>query len=191
MPNPTALSSDLATLNSLNVDLKKKSEELKQAIYSTTQQLNVKKALLKQKTESAITLKRETDIIKRNNKLEVDCNASPDINLDDLFANNEALKASYVSLQQELQLLHDQHAEALEGLQNNQKLLEELTENNLVQNSKIHCTACNVHLGSAMIGANNRFVHLLLKVLICKNCYHFNTSGEFKKDEDGSELYCR
>ncbi|XP_048516824.1 transcriptional regulator ATRX-like isoform X2 [Dendroctonus ponderosae] len=42
-----------------------------------------------------------------------------------------------------------------------------------------------------MIGANNRFVHLLLKVLICKNCYHFNTSGEFKKDEDGSELYCR
>ncbi|KAH1028127.1 hypothetical protein HUJ05_001519 [Dendroctonus ponderosae] len=143
MPNPTALSSDLATLNSLNVDLKKKSEELKQAIYSTTQQLNVKKALvceyqheigttrsdiakrikeiqlkilsaegeinntsiiqsqeiealesqLKQKTESAITLKREIDILKRNNKLEIDCNSSPDINVDDLSAKNEALKA--------------------------------------------------------------------------------------------------
>ncbi|CAG9765504.1 unnamed protein product [Ceutorhynchus assimilis] len=62
---------------------------------------------------------------------------------------------------------------------------------NPVQSTKIHCTACNVHLGSALTGANNRFVHPLLKVLICKNCYHFYTSGEFEKDEDGSELYCR
>ncbi|XP_066146477.1 uncharacterized protein [Euwallacea fornicatus] len=62
---------------------------------------------------------------------------------------------------------------------------------NPVQASKVHCTACNVHLGSSLIGANNRFVHPLLKVLICKNCYHFYTSGEFEKDEDGSELYCR
>ncbi|KAF7287221.1 hypothetical protein GWI33_002041 [Rhynchophorus ferrugineus] len=63
--------------------------------------------------------------------------------------------------------------------------------NNPVHFSKIHCTACNLHLGSALAGANNRFVHPLLKVLICKNCYHFYTSGEFEKDEDGSELYCR
>ncbi|XP_030759930.1 uncharacterized protein LOC115885233 [Sitophilus oryzae] len=62
---------------------------------------------------------------------------------------------------------------------------------NSVQYTRIHCTACNVHLGSALFGANNRFVHPLLKVLICKNCYHFYTSGEFEKDEDGSELYCR
>ncbi|XP_050300373.1 uncharacterized protein LOC126738929 isoform X2 [Anthonomus grandis grandis] len=65
------------------------------------------------------------------------------------------------------------------------------TEDNPVQKTKVHCTACNVHLGSALSGANNRFVHPLLKVLICKNCYHFYTSGEFQKDEDGSELYCR
>ncbi|XP_060531402.1 uncharacterized protein LOC132705017 [Cylas formicarius] len=64
-------------------------------------------------------------------------------------------------------------------------------KDNPVQNTKIHCTACNVHLGSALNGQNNRFVHPLLKVLICKNCYHFYTSGEFEKDEDGSELYCR
>ncbi|XP_074025973.1 uncharacterized protein isoform X2 [Leptinotarsa decemlineata] len=62
---------------------------------------------------------------------------------------------------------------------------------NPVQYTKIHCTACNVHLGSALDGQGNRFVHPLLKVLICKKCYHFYTSGEFEKDEDGSELYCR
>ncbi|XP_045478620.1 uncharacterized protein LOC123683775 isoform X2 [Harmonia axyridis] len=63
--------------------------------------------------------------------------------------------------------------------------------NNPIQFTKIHCTACNVHLGSALAGQTNRFVHPLLKVLICKECYHFYTSGEFEKDEDGSELYCR
>ncbi|XP_008192759.2 uncharacterized protein ADD1 isoform X1 [Tribolium castaneum] len=62
---------------------------------------------------------------------------------------------------------------------------------NPIQYTRIHCTACNVHLGSALEGQNNRFVHPLLKVLICKECYHFYTSGEFEKDEDGSELYCR
>ncbi|KAJ3658740.1 hypothetical protein Zmor_010463 [Zophobas morio] len=62
---------------------------------------------------------------------------------------------------------------------------------NPVQFTRIHCTACNVHLGSALEGQNNRFVHPLLKVIICKECYHFYTSGEFEKDEDGSELYCR
>ncbi|CAG9835862.1 unnamed protein product [Diabrotica balteata] len=64
-------------------------------------------------------------------------------------------------------------------------------EKNPVQLTKIHCTACNIHLGSALDGQGNRFVHPLLKVLICKKCYHFYTSGEFEKDEDGSELYCR
>ncbi|XP_044254333.1 uncharacterized protein LOC123004887 isoform X2 [Tribolium madens] len=62
---------------------------------------------------------------------------------------------------------------------------------NPIQYTRIHCTACNVHLGSALEGQSNRFVHPLLKVLICKECYHFYTSGEFEKDEDGSELYCR
>ncbi|VEN40231.1 unnamed protein product [Callosobruchus maculatus] len=64
-------------------------------------------------------------------------------------------------------------------------------QKNPVQYTKIHCTACNVHLGSALDGQGNRFVHPLLKVLICKNCYYFYSSGEFERDEDGSELYCR
>lgn len=62
---------------------------------------------------------------------------------------------------------------------------------NPIKFSQIHCTACNIHLGSALDTQRNRFVHPLLKVLVCKNCFHFYTSGEFEKDEDGSELYCR
>lgn len=178
MPNLSGLPSDFATLNNLTADLKKIYEKLKQAIYSTTQQLNVKKALvceyqhevgairsniakqnkeiqskilsaegeinnarttqcqaiealesqLQQKKESVNGLKREIDIIKRNKKLELDGDVSPGINIDDLSAKNKALKENYACLEQELQLLHEQHAEVSEGLQNDQKLLEELTE---------------------------------------------------------------
>ncbi|KRT86245.1 hypothetical protein AMK59_1100 [Oryctes borbonicus] len=60
-----------------------------------------------------------------------------------------------------------------------------------VQFQRLHCTACNVHLGSAPIGHFNRYIHPLLKVLLCKTCYEFYCSGEFDKDEDGSEMYCR
>lgn len=74
---------------------------------------------------------------------------------------------------------------------NLEKIISFFLSENPVQFTKVHCTACNVHLGSALDGQGNRFVHPLLKVLICKNCYHFYTSGEFEKDEDGSELYCR
>ncbi|CAH0560999.1 unnamed protein product [Brassicogethes aeneus] len=63
--------------------------------------------------------------------------------------------------------------------------------NNPIELTKVHCTACNVHLGSALDSQKNRFIHPLLKVLVCKECYHFYCSGEFEKDEDGSELYCR
>ncbi|CAH1159527.1 unnamed protein product [Phaedon cochleariae] len=84
-------------------------------------------------------------------------------------------------------------AEVSFGLSLEEISLREQTygQKNPVQFTKIHCTACNVHLGSALDSQGNRFVHPLLKVLICKKCYHFYTSGEFEKDEDGSELYCR
>ncbi|CAH1957279.1 unnamed protein product [Acanthoscelides obtectus] len=77
------------------------------------------------------------------------------------------------------------------SLEEEQLRQETYGQKNPVQFTKIHCTACNVHLGSALDGQGNRFVHPLLKVLICKNCYSFYCSGEFEKDEDGSELYCR
>ncbi|CAH1999021.1 unnamed protein product [Acanthoscelides obtectus] len=60
-----------------------------------------------------------------------------------------------------------------------------------IQFSEIHCTACNCHLGSALACSPNMFVHPLLNVLVCKNCYEYYTSGDFEKDEDGTEMYCR
>lgn len=60
-----------------------------------------------------------------------------------------------------------------------------------VKSIKIHCTSCDKHLGSAASQKANRYEHPLLKVVICEQCYLFYCSGEFDKDEDGSELYCR
>lgn len=60
-----------------------------------------------------------------------------------------------------------------------------------VQFFRLHCTACNAHLGSAPSNQQNRYIHPLLNVLICKDCFDFYGSGDFDKDEDGSELYCR
>lgn len=56
---------------------------------------------------------------------------------------------------------------------------------------RMHCSSCNCHLGTAPLNQDNRYIHPLLNVLVCKNCYEFYCSGDFEKDEDGSELYCR
>ncbi|KAG5880227.1 hypothetical protein JTB14_014732 [Gonioctena quinquepunctata] len=60
-----------------------------------------------------------------------------------------------------------------------------------VNNSKIHCTACNLHLGSALNSVKNVYVHPLLQVIVCKECFEFYSSGCFERDEDGSEMFCR
>lgn len=60
-----------------------------------------------------------------------------------------------------------------------------------VQFHRLHCTACNAHLGSAPSNQDDRYLHPLMKVLICKSCFDFYGSGDFDKDDDGSELYCR
>ncbi|VEN35632.1 unnamed protein product [Callosobruchus maculatus] len=60
-----------------------------------------------------------------------------------------------------------------------------------IQFNEIHCTACNCHLGSALARLPNMFVHPLLKVLVCKACYEYYCSGDFERDEDGTEMYCR
>lgn len=60
-----------------------------------------------------------------------------------------------------------------------------------VQYTRIHCTACNCHLGSAIANFQDIFIHSLLKVLICKNCCEFYQSGDFVQDDDGTEKYCR
>ncbi|KAK5644247.1 hypothetical protein RI129_008092 [Pyrocoelia pectoralis] len=60
-----------------------------------------------------------------------------------------------------------------------------------IQFHRLHCTACNTHLGSAPSDQSKRYIHPLLKVIICKSCFDFYGSGDFDKDDDGSELYCR
>lgn len=60
-----------------------------------------------------------------------------------------------------------------------------------VQYTRIHCTVCNCHLGSAVANFSDIFIHPLLKVLICKDCFEFYQSSDFIQDDDGNENYCR
>ncbi|XP_013386812.1 transcriptional regulator ATRX [Lingula anatina] len=56
-------------------------------------------------------------------------------------------------------------------------------------NAIVNCTACGKQVNHKIRGKVLR--HPILRVLICKKCYKYYSSGEFDKDEDGFDEQCR
>lgn len=61
----------------------------------------------------------------------------------------------------------------------------------MIKTAKLHCTACDRHLGNSIRNEGRMRPHPMLRTLVCHTCYTFYNSGEFEKGDDGSELYCR
>ncbi|KYN31811.1 Transcriptional regulator ATRX [Trachymyrmex septentrionalis] len=56
---------------------------------------------------------------------------------------------------------------------------------------RIHCTACDIHIGSAPAQANNMFEHPVLRTLLCSNCRDFYGDGCFEQGDDATDMFCR
>lgn len=65
------------------------------------------------------------------------------------------------------------------------------TDLNVVKHQRLHCTACDRHLGCSARNESRMRAHPMLRTLMCHTCHTFYNSGEFEKGDDGSELYCR
>ncbi|XP_043284482.1 transcriptional regulator ATRX [Venturia canescens] len=56
---------------------------------------------------------------------------------------------------------------------------------------KLHCTACDVHIGSAPSSAHNMHEHPVLHVLLCTACRNFYGDGTFEQGDDATDMFCR
>ncbi|KAH0550623.1 uncharacterized protein LOC123261970 [Cotesia glomerata] len=56
---------------------------------------------------------------------------------------------------------------------------------------RLHCTACDEHIGSAPIDAYNMQEHPMLKTLLCAHCREFYGDGDFEQGEDATDMFCR
>lgn len=50
-----------------------------------------------------------------------------------------------------------------------------------VRYRRIHCTACDVHIGSAPSQAHNMLEHPVLRTLLCEKCHEFYGDGSFEQ----------
>ncbi|XP_076811067.1 uncharacterized protein LOC143453580 isoform X2 [Clavelina lepadiformis] len=58
-----------------------------------------------------------------------------------------------------------------------------------ILNGRIRCTACPKQINPFL--KNATFEHPVLEVLLCKSCYDYYNSGDFTKDADDIDEYCR
>ncbi|XP_012525849.1 uncharacterized protein LOC105830802 [Monomorium pharaonis] len=56
---------------------------------------------------------------------------------------------------------------------------------------RLHCTACDIHIGSAPSQAHNMFEHPVLRTLLCANCREFYGDGTFEQGDDDTDMFCR
>ncbi|XP_011503096.1 PREDICTED: uncharacterized protein LOC105366373 [Ceratosolen solmsi marchali] len=56
---------------------------------------------------------------------------------------------------------------------------------------KLHCTACDEHIGSAPIEACNMHQHPVLRTLLCTKCREFYGDGSFEQGDDATDMFCR
>ncbi|EFN81847.1 uncharacterized protein LOC105185666 isoform X2 [Harpegnathos saltator] len=60
-----------------------------------------------------------------------------------------------------------------------------------VRYRKLHCTACDIHIGSAPSQAHNMLVHPVLRTLLCARCREFYGDGTFEQGDDATDMFCR
>lgn len=60
-----------------------------------------------------------------------------------------------------------------------------------VRHRRLHCTACDDHIGSAPAEAYNMFEHPVLKTLLCAKCREFYGDGTFEQGDDSTDMFCR
>ncbi|XP_043482483.1 uncharacterized protein LOC122511362 isoform X2 [Leptopilina heterotoma] len=60
-----------------------------------------------------------------------------------------------------------------------------------VRFSRVHCTGCDIHLGSAPAQVTNMFEHPKLRTLLCLKCYEFYGDGDFEQGDDQTDMFCR
>ncbi|XP_076644478.1 uncharacterized protein LOC143354347 [Halictus rubicundus] len=61
----------------------------------------------------------------------------------------------------------------------------------IVRFRRLHCTACDIHIGSAPGDSGNMFEHPVLHTLLCSKCRDFYGDGTFEQGDDATDMFCR